>query len=112
MISPLKMCGFIQDLRLATYRADQLKPEKIWVEGTSYQPEKLYSEALLEVLSKAITENINATLKDEWMTCYDPAVQVHPCYLNYLWEKVDHNFDNAFQLVDLWLANETAFEKQ
>ena len=45
------------------------------------------------------------------MTCFYPAVQVHPCYLNNPREKVDRNFDNAFQLVGLWLANETTFEK-
>ena len=31
--------------------------------------------------------------------------------LNHPREKVDRNFDNPFQLVDLWLANEMAFEK-
>ena len=45
------------------------------------------------------------------MVCYDPAVQVYSCYLNNPREKVDCNFDNAFQLVDLRLVNETAFEK-
>ena len=45
------------------------------------------------------------------MTCYDPAVQVHSCYLNNPREKVDREFDNAFQLVDLWSANEMTFEK-
>ena len=45
------------------------------------------------------------------MTCYDPAVQVHSCYLNNPREKVNRNFDNAFQLVDLWSANEMTFEK-
>ena len=45
------------------------------------------------------------------MACYDPIVQVHSCYLNNPWEKVDRNFDNAIQLVDLWSANEVAFEK-
>ena len=45
------------------------------------------------------------------MACFDPEVQVHSCYLNNPREKVDRNFDNAFQLVDLWLANETTFEK-
>ena len=45
------------------------------------------------------------------MACFYPAVQVHPCYLNNPQEKVDRNFDNAFQLVGLWLANETTFEK-
>ena len=34
-----------------------------------------------------------------------------PCYLNNPLEKVDSNFDNTFQLVDLWLANKTAFQK-
>ena len=43
--------------------------------------------------------------------CFDPALQVHSCYLNNPREKVDRNFDNEFQLVDLWLANETTFEK-
>ena len=45
------------------------------------------------------------------MACFNPAVQVHSCYLNNSREKVDRNFDNAFQLVDLWLASETTFEK-
>ena len=44
------------------------------------------------------------------MACYDPAVQVHSCYLNNPREKEDHNFDNTFQLVNLWLANEATFE--
>ena len=69
------------------------------------------TEALLEVLSKVIAEEINATLKNECMAYYDPAVQVHSCYLNNPREKVNHNFDNAFQLVDLWLANKIAFQK-
>ena len=43
--------------------------------------------------------------------CYDPAKHIHSCYLNNPREKLDRNFDNAFQLVDLWLANEPAFEK-
>ena len=38
-------------------------------------------------------------------------MQVHSSYLNNPREKVYHNFDNAFQLVDLWSANEITFEK-
>ena len=38
--------------------------------------------------------------------CFDPGMQVHSCYLNNPREKVDRNFDNAFQLVNLWLAND------
>ena len=38
-------------------------------------------------------------------------IKVHSCNLNNPQEKVDLNFDNVFQLVDLWLANETKFEK-
>ena len=45
------------------------------------------------------------------MACFEPAVQVHSCYLNNPREKVERNFDNAFQLVDLWFANETTFDK-
>ena len=104
------MRGFIQDLGLAKCRAAQLKPEKTRIDELSYQPGKLYTEALMEVLSKSIEEGINTTLKNEFMACYDPALQVHSRYLNNLREKVDCNFDNAFQLVDLWLANETTFE--
>ena len=110
-IHPLKIRRFIQDLGLAKRRATQLKPEKIQIDELSYQPEKLYTEALLDVLCKTIAEEINTTLKNECMACYDPAVQVHSCYLNNPWEKVDRNFDNLFRLVDLWLANETTFEK-
>ena len=106
-IHPLKMHGFIQDLGLAKSRATQLKPVKIRIDELSYRPEKLYFEALLKVLSKSIAEEINTTLKNEYMACYDPAVQVHSCYLNNPQGKIDGNFDNTFQ--DLWLANETTF---
>ena len=71
----------------------------------------MYTEALLDVLSKTIVEEINTTLKKECMVCFDPAVKVHFCYLKDPREKEDRNFENSFQLVDLWLANETAFEK-
>ena len=74
MIHLLKMRRFIQDLGLAKCRATQLKPEKIRINELSYQPEKLYTEALLEVLKKAIAEEINTTLKNECMACFDPAV--------------------------------------
>ena len=114
MIHPLKMCGIIQGLGLAKRRenaAMQLKPEKIRIDELSYQPEKLYTEALLGALSKAIAEEINTTLKNECMACYDTAVQVLSYYQNNPQEKVDRNFDNAFQLVDLWSTNETTFEK-
>ena len=53
----------------------------------SYQSDKSYIETLLHVLSKAITEEINAALK--FIACYDPR------------KKVYHNFDNVFQLVEL-----------
>ena len=95
------MRELIQDLGLAKYRATQLRPEKILIDELSYQPEKLYTEALLEVLSKAIAEEINTTLKNECMACLDVAVQVHSCYQNNTREKVDHDFDNAFQVVGL-----------
>ena len=100
-IHPLKMCRFIQNFGLESRRATQLKPEKIRTDELSCQPDKLYAEALLEVLSKAIVEETNTTFKNECMAWYDPVVQVHFCYLNNPREKVDHNFDNAFQLVDL-----------
>ena len=63
-IHPLKMRAFIQDLGLAKHRATQLKPEKIRIDKLFYQPEKLYTEVLLEVLSKSIAEEINTTLKN------------------------------------------------
>ena len=110
-IHPLKMRGFIQDLGLAKHRATQLKPEKIRIDGLFYQPEKLYTEALLEVLSKSIAEEVNTTFKNECMVSFDHATIVHSCYLNNPREKVDRNFDNAFQLVDLWFASETTLEK-
>ena len=71
----------------------------------------MYSEALLDVLSKALAEVINTTLKNECAACFDPAVQVHSCYLNNPRENADRNFDNGFQLVGLWLTEETTFEK-
>ena len=98
------MRGFLQDLGLA-------KPEKIRIDELSCVPEKLYAEALLDVLSKVIAEEINKTLKNECMACYDLAVQVHSCYLNNPREKVDPNSDIAFQLVDLWSANKMTFGK-
>ena len=81
-IHPLKMCSFIQDLRLAKRRATQRKPEKIQTDEHSCQPEKLYTNALQKVLSKSITEEIKTTLRNECMACYDPAVQVRSFYLN------------------------------
>ena len=48
-IHPLNLRGFIQDLELAKRRATQLKPEKIRIDELSYQPQKLYTESLLEV---------------------------------------------------------------
>ena len=71
----------------------------------------MYAEALLEVLSKFIAGEIKTTLKNECIAYYDPAVQVHSCYLKNPREKVDRNFDKVFRLVDLWLAYETAYEK-
>ena len=62
-IHRLKMEGFIQDLGLAKCRATQLKPEKIRIDELSYQPEKLYTESLLELFSKAIAVEIIAVLK-------------------------------------------------
>ena len=49
--------------------------------------------------------------KSECMACYEPAAQVHSCYLKNSREKVGSNFDNALQLVDSWLSNKTPFEK-
>ena len=45
------------------------------------------------------------------MAYYQLAVQVHSCYLSDPRQKVNLNFDFAFQLVELWIADETAFEK-
>ena len=74
IIHSLNMCRFIQDLGLAKRRATQLKPQKIRIDELSSQPEKLYTEALLEVLSKVIAEEIKAALKNEYITCYELAV--------------------------------------
>ena len=62
-IHPLRMRRFIQDLGIVKRRATQLKPEKILIDELCYQPQKSYTEALLEVLTKAIAEEINATIK-------------------------------------------------
>ena len=108
-VYPLKIYGFRPDLGLTKRRAKQLKPNKIWVDELFYQPEKLYAEALLYVLSKA--EEINTTLKNECMACYDSAVEIHSCYMNNPREKVARNFDNAFKSIDLWSANEMTLKK-
>ena len=107
---PLKMRGFLQDLGLAKRRAMQLKPKKIRFHELSSQSEKLYTEALVEVLGKAIAEKIRVASKNECMVCCEQAMQIHSCYLSNLREEVDRNFDKAFRLVDLWLANKTPFE--
>ena len=101
----------MQDLGLSKRRGTQLKSEKIRIVELSYRPAKLYTEALHEVLRKAITKEINTTLKIKCMACFDAAVQVHPCYLNNPQGKVDRNIDSTFQLVDLWSDNEMTFEK-
>ena len=79
-IHPLKMSGYIQDLGLTKRKATQLKPEKIWIDELAYQPEELYTESLMEVLSKSIAEEINTTSKKKKNACYDPAVQVHSLF--------------------------------
>ena len=89
MIHPLKMRGLIQGL--AKRRATLLKPKKIRIYELSHQPEKSYTF--------------------ECMACYDPSMQLHSCFWNNPQKKVDRNFDNAFELVDLWLDKETTFEK-
>ena len=78
-IYPLKMRGFIQDLGLAKRRATHLKPEKIRIDEIFYQPDKLYTQALLDFLSRTIAEEINATLKNECMACFDATLPVHSC---------------------------------
>ena len=85
MIYPLKIRGFMQDLVLAKRRTTQPKPEKIRIDKLSYQQKELYTEALLEVLSKTIPDETSAALKSECMVCYEPAVQVHSCYLSDPW---------------------------
>ena len=62
MIHPLKMDRLIQDMGLAKRRATQLKREKIRMDELFYQIEQLYTEALLEILSKAIAEEISTVL--------------------------------------------------
>ena len=108
-IYPLKIYGFRPDFGLTKRRATQLKPNKICIDELSYQPEKLYAEALLYVLSKA--EEINTTLKNECMACYDPVVEIHSCDMNNPREKVARSFDNAFESIDLRSANEITLKK-
>ena len=92
-----------KDVRTPTWigigkrRATQLKPEKIRIDELSSQLEKLYTEALLEVLNKAIAEEINADLENDCMVCYEPAMQIHSRCLSDPRESVDHNFDNALR---------------
>ena len=62
MIHPLKMDRLIQDMGLAKRRSTQLKREKIRMDELFYQIEQLYTEALLEILSKAIAEEISTVL--------------------------------------------------
>ena len=83
--------------------------QKIQTDELSYQPEKLYTEALLKVLSKAIVEEINRILKRECMVCYDPAVQIHSSYMNSpLLKKQTVIFITRS---NKWLAKEAKFEK-
>ena len=62
MIHPLKMDGLIQDMGLAKRRATQLKREKIRMDELFYQIEQLHTEAVLEILSKDIAEEISTVL--------------------------------------------------
>ena len=62
MIHPLKMDRLIQDMGLAKRRSTKLKREKIRMDELFYQIEQLYTEALLEILSKAIAEEISTVL--------------------------------------------------
>ena len=62
MIHPLKMDRLIQDMGLAKRRSTKLKREKIRMDELFYQIEQFYTEALLEILSKAIAEEISTVL--------------------------------------------------
>ena len=62
MIHPLKMDGLIQDMGLAKRRATQLKREKIRMDELFYQIEQLHTEAVLQILSKDIAEEISTVL--------------------------------------------------
>ena len=53
-IYPLNMRGFILVIHTKC-RTTQLKQEKIRIHELSYQPEKLYTESILEVLRKINT---------------------------------------------------------
>ena len=54
---PHKMVKHSQTIRQVS------RQMQVAIDKLSYQPEKLYTEALLEVLSKTIAEEINAVLK-------------------------------------------------
>ena len=111
-LNPKKMQSFIQDLRIAKRRATRFTPEKFKIDEVNYQPENLYAQALLEIMSKSIAEEINETLKRECMACFNPNIKfLHKCYVNDPREKVDNHFNQAFRLVDIWTANEMAFEQ-
>ena len=62
MIHPLKMDRLIQDMGLAKRRSTQLKREKIRMDELFYQIEQLHTEAVLEILSKDIAEEISTVL--------------------------------------------------
>ena len=62
MIHPLKMDRLIQIMGLAKRRSTKLKREKIRMDELFYQIEQFYTEALLEILSKAIAEEISTVL--------------------------------------------------
>ena len=62
MIHPLKMDRLIQDMGLAKRRSTQLKREKIRTDELFYQIEQLHTEAVLQILSKDIAEEISTVL--------------------------------------------------
>ena len=62
MIHPLKMDRLIQDMGLAKRRSTQLKREKIRMDELFYQIEQLHTEAVLQILSKDIAEEISTVL--------------------------------------------------
>ena len=62
MIHPLKMDRLIQDMGLAKRRSTKLKREKIRMDELFYQIEQLHTEAVLQILSKDIAEEISTVL--------------------------------------------------
>jgi len=93
------------------------RTRNIQIDEISYQPEKLYASAVIEILAKDIVQEIYATANNNCEGCInivnnEPHNQMtHETCQLLPSEKAEVFFDDAFRKMDMYSANDESFEK-